>query len=158
MKKYLALLTGAIALAAVTVVPAAAIDAQPGGRGGAVATIGAPVTDDDDETIDRCECDGGPLEAIVLPVEGGGTEVIRIDRVVNSVVRTTDGVEIGRVIRADNNNGDLAIVLIVQVNEGVLPADRIALRRTAFYIADGIVIIETTASDLASSIQGVAGA
>ena len=138
--------------------PAAAIDAEPGGGiiGGATVTIGVATTDGNDDTVDRCECDGGPLEAIVVAVEGGGEETVAIDRLVGSTARTSDGVEVGPVINVTNKGA--AIVLTVRVDDGVLGTiERIALRRTAFYWADGAVVIETNIGDLRSSINSAVG-
>lgn len=158
MKHYLAMLAGAISVAALTFVPAWAIDVQPGGKGGASVTVGQATTDDDDEIIDRCECDGGPLESIVVRVAGGGTDPVRVDRVVGASARTSDGVAVGAVIKADNNTGDNAIVIIVRIDDDSLPMDRIAVRRTAFYYDDGIIIIDTSMADLLSSVQSAANA
>lgn len=158
MKRYLGVLAAAVSLTMIAIVPATAIDAQPGGIGGAVATIGAPTTDDDDQTIDRCECDGGPLERITVFGQGGGTELVRIDRLMGATVATTDGVEIGVIVRVSNNSGDNAIVLVVEVRGDAIPVERFAVRRTGFYVEGGGVTIDTTASDLAQSIQGAANA
>ena len=157
MKHYLATLAGAVSVAAVLIIPAWAIDVQPGGKAGAAVTVGQATTDDDDEIIDRCECDGGPLEVIVVRV-AGGTDPVRLDRIVGAVARTNDGVQVGTVIKADNNTGDNAIVVIVSVQDGALPVGRIAVRRTGFYYQDGIVIIDTTMADLLSSVQSAANA
>lgn len=158
MKHYLAMLAGAVSVAALTFVPAWAIDVQPGGKGGAAVTVGQAITDDDDETIDRCECDGGPLESIVVNIAGGGTDPVRVDRVVGASARTNDGFAVGAVIKADNNTGDNAIVIIVRVDDDSLPVDRIAVRRTAFYYDDGVIIIDTSMADLLSSVQSGANA
>ena len=158
MKRYLGVIATAVSLAMIAIVPASAIDAQPGGIGGAVATIGAPTTDANDQTIDRCECDGGPLERITVFNQGGGTEVVRIDSLVGAVARTSDGVQIGTVVRVANNSGDNAIVLIVQVRDDAIPVERFAVRRTAFYVGGGIVTIDTTSGDLSQSVQAAANA
>jgi hypothetical protein len=161
MKRYLAGLAAALSFAALAALPASAIDAQPGGGviGGAVVTVGQDVTDANDQTIDRCECDGGPLEAVVVNVEGGGTDTIRIDRIVGLAVRTSDGVDIGRVGNVTNLRVGTAIVATVMVDEGVLgTVERIAVRRTAFYIGDGVLVIETSLADLRSSVLAAAAA
>ncbi len=153
MKRYLGVVAAAVSLTMIAVVPASAIDAQPGGIGGAVATVGAPTTDDDDQTIDRCECDGGPLERITVFDQGGGTDVVRIDSLMGATVRTTDGTEIGVIVRVSNNSGDNAIVILVEVRGDALPVARFAVRRTGFYVDGGNVTIDTDAGDLAQSIQ-----
>ena len=158
MKRYLGVLAAAVSLTLVAVVPASAIDAQPGGVGGAVATVGAATTDDDDETIDRCDCDGGPLERITVFDQGGGTEVVRIDRLVGAMARTSDGIQVGAIVRVTNNSGDNAIVILIQVRDDAMPVERFAVRRTGFYVDDGIVVIDTTLSDLTQSIQSAANA
>lgn len=138
---------------------ASAIDAEPGGGiiGRAEVTIGVATTDANDETIDRCDCDGGPLEAIVVRVSGGGEDTVRIDRIVGQTVRTNDGVAIGPVLNVTNKGS--AIVITVRVDDGVLgTVERIAVRRTGFYMEDGVVVIDTTMSDLSRSVDGVMNA
>ena len=157
MKHYLAMLAGAVSVATLVFAPAWAIDVQPGGKGGATVTVGQATTDDNDETIERCDCDGGPLEVIVVRV-ASGTDSVRIDRIVGASARTSDGVQVGAVIKADNNSGDNAIVIIVRVDDDALPMDRIAVRRTAFYYDDGIIVIDTSMADLLSSAQAAANA
>jgi hypothetical protein len=161
MSRYLTGILAAISLAALAAWPAAAIDVQPGGGvvGGATVTVGQDVTDANDQTIDRCDCDGGPLDAVVVKVEGGGTQTIRIDRLVGLVARSSDGAEVGRVINVTNLRVGGGIVVTVQVNGGVLGAvERIAVRRTAFYFGSGAVVIETSLDDLRSSVLAAAGA
>ncbi|MHA1559495.1 MAG: hypothetical protein ACTSWI_02350 [Alphaproteobacteria bacterium] len=157
MKHYLAMLAGVVSVTAVMFAPAWAIDVQPGGKGGASVTVGEATTDDGDEIIDRCECDGGPLEVIVVRV-ARGTDPVRIDRIVGASARTSDGVQVGVVIKADNNTGDNAIVIIVRVDDDALPMDRIAVRRTAFYYDEGVIVIDTSMADLLSSVQAAANA
>ena len=161
MNRYLSGLLAALSIVALTALPAGAIDVQPGGGviGGATVTVGQAVTDANDQTIDRCECDGGPLEAVVVNVEGGGTETMRIDRIVGLAARSSDGVEVGRVINVTNLRVGGAIVVTVRVDGGVLGAvERIAVRRPAFYVGDGVLVIETSLGDLRSSVLAAAGA
>ena len=157
MRQKLAVLAGALSLIALTIMPASAIDVETGGRGGAAVTVGEATVDDDDVTIDRCECDGGPLERITIRV-GGGTDEVAIDNIVGAVARTSDGETVGEVIRADNNTEDNAIVIIIEVADGALPVARIAVRRTAFYLDGSVIVIDTTMADLRQSIQSAVGA
>lgn len=148
----------ATVLLALVVTPALAIDAQPGGRGGAAATIGAPVTDADDQEIDRCECNGGPLEEVELFRSGGGTRTTDIEDIIGAVVETRDGVVVGTVTRMGNNSGDGAILIYVLVEPGVLgDVERINVRRTGFYW-DGQPIIDTTIGDLRNSVEDAVAA
>ena len=157
MKQYLVGLTAALSIAALAIVPASAIEAQPGGgvAGGASVTIGQATTDENDQEVDRCECDGGPLEAIVVAVEGGGEATVAVDRIVGQIARTNDGAEVGTVSNVTNR--EKAIVITIRVDDGVLgTVERIAVRRTAFYMADGVVVIDTSLSDLRSSVSAAA--
>ena len=159
MKNLLAVAALAAGLAVIVMVPAAAIDVQPGGRGGAAVTVGEATTDDGDVVLDRCECDGGPLEAMEVYTQGGGTRTVRLERVTGTVIRTRDFVTVGMIIDVSNLTRDNAIVLVVRVDDGVLgTVERIAVRRTGFYWTDGGMIIDTTIGDLQSSVQSVGGA
>jgi hypothetical protein len=154
-------LVAALSITALTGLPAAAIDVQPGGGvvGGATVTVGQATTDGNDQTIDRCECDGGPLEAVVVNVEGGGTASMRIDRIIGLTVRSSDGAAVGRVINVTNLRVGGAIAVTVGVEGGVLgTVERIAVRRTAFYVGAGVLVIETSLDDLRSSVLAAAGA
>ncbi len=161
MSRYLTGLLAALSIAALAALPAAAIDVQPGGGviGGATVTVGQDATDANDQTIDRCDCDGGPLEAVVVNVEGGGTATMRIDRIIGLTARSSDGAEVGRVINVTNLRVGGGIVVTVSVNGGVLgTVERIAVRRTAFYVGAGVLVIETSLDDLRSSVLAAAGA
>ena len=162
MKRLPAVLAGAGALLLLAFNSAWAVETQPGGPNGAVVTVGDPTTNDDDETIERCQCDGGPLEAITVHTDRGD-DVVRIDQLVGRVARTNDGQRVGQVIKATNvnfNPGIGGIVLVVAVDDGLMgDVQRIAVRRTAFYYQDGVIIIETNMDDLRQSVSaGAAGA
>jgi hypothetical protein len=157
--KLVSLAGAAVALVFFGVLPASAIDAEPGGGiiGRAAVTIGEATTDGNDETVDRCDCDGGPLEAIVVRVSGGGEDTVRIDRIVGQTARTNDGVAIGLVLNVTNKGS--AIVITVRADGGVLgTVERIAVRRTGFYLEDGVVVIDTTMSDLRRSVDAIVNA
>lgn len=157
MKRLPAVLAGAGALMLVAFSQAWAIDTQPGGPAHAVVTVGAATTDDNDTTVDRCECDGGPLEAITVHTRGRD-EVVRRDRLEGQPIVTTDGIRVG-LITAVSNTDHEAIVLIVQLDAGVIgDFTRIAVRRTAFYYDDGAIILNTTMSDLSASVTAGAAA
>lgn len=147
--------------AIVATIPAAAIDAQPGGRAGAVATIGEDKLDAGDVVVNRCECDGGPLEAIEVRTQNGGTRTVRIDEMEGTVIRTNDvvAVEVGTVFGIGNADGDIAITIMVLVKEGVLgAAERIAVRRTGFYWTPTGLVIDAGIADLERSVAAAAAA
>ncbi len=155
MKRLPAVLAGAGMLLVLAFNPAWAIDAQPGGPSHATATIGAPTTDDNDVTVDRCECDGGPLEAITVHTRSRD-EVVRRDRLEGQPIVSSDGVRVGLVTAVSNTDHE-AIVLIVQLEDGLIgDFVRIAVRRTAFYYDDGAIVINTTMADLAASVTAAA--
>ncbi len=147
-------IAGAAAIVlAFVVTPAAAIDVQNGGRAGAAVTVGEAVTDQNDETLDRCECNGGPLEEVELFRRGGGTRTTDVEDIDGAIVETTDGVLVGTVIGMGNNSGDNAILIYVEVEAGVLgDVERINVRRTGFFWDDHPVI-NTTIGDLRDSID-----
>jgi len=65
MTRLLSVPLALIGLLVLAAAPAFALDAQPGGRGDATVTVGAATVDQNDMVIERCECDGGPLQSIV---------------------------------------------------------------------------------------------
>lgn len=135
--------------------PALAIDVQAGGRANAFATIGEAVTDENDQELDRCECEGGPLEEIEAQTGRGGWDAVPRDDFSGATVKTDDGTTIGTVIGMGNLSEDDAIVIYVRVEGGVLgDIERLNLRRTGFYWDDGVVI-DTTLADLESSLAGL---
>lgn len=158
MRRLPAVLAGAGALLLLAFNSAWAIDTQPGGPNHAAVTVGAAVTDANDMTVDRCECDGGPLEAIMVHTRGAD-QAVRRDRLVGQPITTSDGVRVGQITAVTNTDHE-AIVIIVQLDEGVIgDVTRIALRRSAFYYDDGAVIIDATLADLSASVMaGAAGA
>lgn len=163
MKHFLSVAVVAAALAFAAVSPAAAIDVQAGGRGGAEVTVGAPTVDRNDVVIDRCECDGGPLLQITVHTSGAD-RVVPIDRITAQLIRTTDPVPavIGAVYQVTNmlGAGENAIVLLVSVRDNVLGAvQTIAVRRSAFIWTDSGPVLNTTMADLRASIErAMAGA
>ncbi len=158
MKNLKAVIAGAAVLVLLAANSAWAVATQPGGPNSSTVTIGNPVTDGNDVQIDRCECDGGPLEAITVHTDRADA-VVRIDRLVGQIARTSDGIRVGNIVHATNTEHD-AIVLVIQLDDGLIgTVQRIAVRRTAFYYSDGVVIIDTTMADLQQSVlAGAAGA
>ena len=156
MKQDLLKVAAAFAmLVAFVATPALAIDVQAGGRANAFATIGEAVTDENDQELDRCECEGGPLDEIEAHTRSGGWTAVARDDFSDASVKTTDGTVIGTVIGMGNMSGDNAIVIYVRVEGGVLgDIERLNIRRTGFYWADGVVI-DTTLADLESSLAGI---
>jgi hypothetical protein len=150
MKRLAGSLAGG-ALLFLVVGAAWAVPTQPGGPFGSDVTVGEPITDDNDTTIDRCECDGGPLEEIVVHTDRDD-EVVGLDRLNSQIAFTNDGVRVGRIVKVTNAAHE-AIVIVIQLDEGLIgDLQRIAVRRTAFYYDDGAIIITTTMDDLQQSV------
>ncbi len=142
----------ALLIAAAAAMPALAIDAQAGGRGDAVATIGEAIKDQFDKELDRCECMGGPLEEIEVRDAAGEWTTIAREDFADAVVTTNDGVVIGTVAGLTNTSDDRAIVIQVAVDGDVLGgAERINVRRTGFHWVDGPVI-DATLDELIEAI------
>jgi hypothetical protein len=162
VKRFLSifLILAAIAVAG----PAFAIDVQPGGRGAAVVTVGGPTVDRNDELIERCECDGGPLQQIVVFKTGGGSDIVRIDRLTAQILHTNDLTPqtVGAIYEVTNllGAGENAIVLLVAVRDNVLgTVQTIAVRRTAFtWSAEGGAVLNTSLADLQASVRSAAPA
>lgn len=159
MKRLLLIAIVSVGLASA---PAFAIDAQPGGRGEAVVTIGAATVDRNDQVVERCECDGGPLQEIVVNKTGGGTVIARIDRLTGQLLRTSDTSPqtVGAIFSVTNllGGGENAIVLLVAVRDNVLgTVQNIAVRRTAFtWSVETGAVLNTSLADLQASVRAAA--
>lgn len=159
MKRLISAALAAIGLVLAIASPAAAIDVQPGGRGGAEFTLGAVVIDRNDMQIDRCECDGGPLQEIVVHTPDGGGTIVRIDRLTAQLIRTNDQtpVVIGAIYEVTNLLGvdaDNAIVLLVAVRDGALgPVQTIAVRRSAFsWTLEGGAVLNAGIAEIRAAV------
>jgi hypothetical protein len=144
--------------------PAFAIDVQAGGRGGAAVTVGAATVDRNDQIVERCECDGGPLQEIVVNKTGGGTVIARIDRLTAQTLRTNDLTPqtVGQIFQVTNllGAGENAIVILVAVRNNILGTiQTIAVRRTAFtWTPENGAILTTSLADLQASVRSYAPA